>query len=175
MKEASMRRVYILLFASLCLVFIACGTTSRNVKFNEGYKCLAGTKIEVPPAINATGKNFEEIDVGKTLSEELVKALVNEGINADSSAPGNKLSLPCRITEYEPGDAFKRWLWPTYGSTVLNVNCELREAGKDNAVGTVEARHTVDAGGAYTIGAWKYIFTDLAKDLAKELKAKLPK
>lgn len=168
-----MQRVYVIFVASLCLLVIACGTTNRNVKFNEGYQCPAGAKIEVPSATNATGKNFEEIDIGKTLSEEFVKALVNEGINADSTAQGNKLSLPCRITEYEPGDAFKRWLWPTYGSTVLDVKCELRDIEKDKSVGTAEARHTVDAGGAYTIGAWKYIFTDLAKDIAKELKTKL--
>ncbi len=161
--------------ASLCLPFIACGTTNRNVKLNEGYRCPAGMKVEVPPATNATGKNFEQIDIGKTLSEELVKALVNEGINADSTAQGNRLSLPCRIAEYDPGDAFKRWLWPTYGSTVLDVKCVLREVETDKTVGTAEARHTVDAGGAYTIGAWKYIFTDLAKDITKELKTKLSK
>jgi hypothetical protein len=159
----------------LCLVFVGCGTTSRNVKLNDGYQATAGTKIEVPRAKNATGKTFEEIDVEKALSGELVAALIKEGLHADSNFQGSKLSLPCQITEYEPGDAFKRWLWPTYGSTVLNVKCELREIGSDKIVGTAEARHTVDAGGGYTIGAWKYIFADLAKDIVNELKGKLPK
>jgi len=171
-EGSPMRRVYVIFIAMLCLALIGCGTTNKNVKFNDGYQPAKGTRIEVPPAKNATGKTFEEIDVGKTLSEELVAALVKEGIHADSTVQGSKLSLPCQITEYEPGDAFKRWLWPTYGSTVLNVKCELRESGTDKVVGTAEARHTIDAGGAYTIGAWKYIFANLAQDIVKELKGK---
>ena len=169
------RRVHFFFFVISCLVLIGCGTTNRNVIFHEGYQPPVGTKIEVPSAANATGKTFEEIDIGKTLSEELVAALAKEGINADRAVQGSRLSLPCRITEYEPGDAFKRWLWPTYGSTVLNVTCEIREIESGKMVGTAEAKHTVDAGGAYTIGAWKYIFTNVAQDIAKELKGKLPK
>ena len=38
-----------------------------------------------------------------------------------------------------------------------------------------EARHTVDAGGGYTIGAWKSIFGNLSKDIAKEVKTTIQK
>ena len=161
--------------ALAAIVSAGCGSANRNVRFDDGYNCAAGTKVEVPPATNSTGKTFEEVDVAKALSEELAKALGNEGIYADDLYAGSRLKLPCQVTEYEPGSAFKRWLWPGYGSTVLAVKCELAEAGTDIVVGTADARRTVDAGGAYTIGAWKSIFVSLSEDVAKEIKTKLPK
>ena len=164
----------VVLMVVVGIVTAGCGTTNKNVKFNEGYQSAKGTKIEVPSAKNTTGKTFEEIDVEKILTEEIIKALGNEGISADNTYTGNRLLLPCRITEYEPGSAFKRWLMPGYGSTVLDVKCELHEQGHDEAVGVAEARHTVDAGGGYTIGAWKYIFSNLSKEIAKELKSMIP-
>ncbi len=162
-------------FVVLASLLAGCGTQTKNVKLEEGYQCPKDTKIEVPPAKNATGKTFAEIDVEKVLTEELIKALSEEGICADNVYTGYHLLLPCRIAEYQPGDAFKRWLMPGYGSTVLDVKCELLEHGNDKPVGTAEARHTVDAGGGYTIGAWKYIFGNLSKEIAKEVKAKIQK
>lgn len=170
------RHVNFLVVAVAVLIGLAgCGTTNRNVKFNEGYQITKDARIEVPPAKNTTGKTFTEIDVEKVFTEEITKALGEEGIWADSSYTGSRLLLPCQITEYEPGSAFKRWLLPGYGSTALAVKCELYEQGSANAVGIAEARHTVDAGGGYTIGAWKYIFNNLSKDIAKEIKTKIPK
>ena len=111
-----------LLFSAVVLmnVLAGCGTQSKNVKLEEGYRAPSDTRIEVPPAKNTTGKSFAEIDVEKVLTEELGKALAEEGIFADNTYAGPHLLLPCRIAEYEPGDAFKRWLMPGYGSTVLS-------------------------------------------------------
>lgn len=173
-----MRRAFALslpLVAALALLGSGCGSASRNVRFDEGYRCPPGARIEVPPAENATGRTFGEIDVGMRLSEELASALRAEGILAETSTAGeSRLRLPCKVAGYEPGSAFKRWLWPGYGSTVLDVKCEIRETATDRVVGSAEARHTVDAGGAYTAGAWKYIFRNLSADLAKAIKEKLP-
>lgn len=165
----------LVLVAVVGVATAGCGSTNKNVKFNEGYKCAKDTMIKVPLAKNATGKTFEGINVETALTEEMAKALGDEGIRADNTYTGNHLSLPCQITEYEPGSAFKRWLMPGYGSTVLQVKCDLLENGQDNSIGVVEARHTVNAGGAYTIGAWKYVFVNLSKDIAKEIKEKMQK
>ncbi len=165
----------LVLTAVVAIGMTGCGSATRNVKFNDGYQVAKETKIEVPPAKNATGKTFEELDVEKALTEGIISALGDEGILADNTYTGRRLLLPCRITEYEPGNAFKRWLMPFYGSTVLDVKCEVREIGSDNAVGVAEARRTVDAGGLYTVGAWKQIFNGLSTDIAKEIKTKMPK
>jgi len=68
-----------------------------------------------------------------------------------------KLVLNCKIIEYDKGNAFKRWLYPSWGITLLNIQCELKDRNK--VVGSARARHTVSAGGLYTIGAWKFIFS----------------
>ena len=77
------------------------------------------------------------------------------------------------IEEYVKGDAFQRWLVPGVGSTVLEVHAELREA--DRPVGAAAARRPADAGGGYTIGAWKSIFGQIAGDLTEDVSAQLRK
>ncbi len=79
--------------------------------------------------------------------------------------------LNSEIREYRPGSAFKRWLWPGYGSTILWVESVLREGHK--MIGEISTRHTVDAGGAYTAGAYQSIFGAVAEDIVADLKKKL--
>ena len=83
-----------------------------------------------------------------------------------------KLVLAADIVEYEPGDAFKRWLLPGWGATVLVVRGTLVDAEK-RAVGSVEAKRTVEAGGGYTIGAWETVFRDIANDIVTKLREQL--
>ena len=58
-----------------------------------------------------------------------------------------------------------------YGATELSVRCAVFKG--DEKVGNVFARRTVEAGGLYTVGAWKGVFETVAEDLVEELKAKL--
>lgn len=75
---------------------------------------------------------------------------------------------------YEPGNAFKRWLWPGYGSTVIKLHCELTDSTNHKVIGSVDALRTVSWGGGYSIGAWKTIFASVAKDVVSELRTKIP-
>jgi hypothetical protein len=63
-----------------------------------------------------------------------------------------------RIIEYDMGNAFKRWLLPTYGSTILNVHTDVIDLEKNEIVTYMEHKQTIAAGGLYSVGAWKYIF-----------------
>ena len=105
------------------------------------------------------------------MRDELEAKLRASGLFAGSTGGKQPLVISVRIVDYEPGDAFKRWLMPGYGSTVLSVECELRDGSKK--VATINARRTVDAGGGYTIGAWNTIFTTIAEDIVSSLKKKL--
>ena len=58
-----------------------------------------------------------------------------------------KMILTADIVQYEKGDAFKRWLVPGWGATVLVVRGALYESD-NRKVGSVDAKRTVDAGGA---------------------------
>ncbi len=60
---------------------------------------------------------------------------------------------------------------PGWGSTVLSIQCDLLDT--DRKVGTLDAKRTVDAGGGYTIGAWKNVFRQLALDVVQDMKDKI--
>jgi len=80
--------------------------------------------------------------------------------------------MDVNIIEYRMGDAFKRWLWPGYGSTILVIEANLLDA-EGNVDATAQANRSVDAGGGYTVGAWEKIFEDVAADLVSDLKASI--
>lgn len=58
-------------------------------------------------------------------------------------------------------------------SQTATCACQLRQDGQ--VVGTVDAKRTVSIGGAYTIGAWKIVFDNLAGDVVEDLRSKIPK
>ena len=115
----------------------------------------------------------ESIDLEQTLYSALEKRLKTEQLLTD--AQGEEfLILDAKIVEYAPGDAGKRWLLPGYGSTILSTHCELKEKNSGTLISEIQARRTVEAGGLYTIGAWKTIFNSVADDIVKEVnKAKI--
>jgi thioredoxin reductase len=160
------------MFAAVCA---GCGVANRTAKFDQGYTPKPGTKIQAGTVTNETGKTPGEIDVVKALSDELDKALEKKNLKWTSNIGGDYLVLPCKILEYEEGSAFKRWLLPGWGSTALSVHCDLTENTGGKTVGSVDARRTVDAGGLYTVGAWKTVFVDIAGDMATELEEKIVK
>lgn len=127
--------------------------------------------VEVGAVTNQTGHTFE-VNVEQLLTNALAEELRSENL-LWSGGESRRLVLMSSIVEYEEGDAFKRWLLPGWGSTVLTVRGDLKDG--ERLVGSVDARRTVSAGGVYTIGAWKSIFGDVAKDIVGELRTKIPK
>ena len=155
----------------LALLLVAgCGTVEHRVALEQQYVVQPGTKVEVGAVKNQTGKTFE-IDVQKMLADALGNALRERNLQWKGEATP-KLVLAADIVEYEAGDAFKRWLLPGWGATVLVVRGTLVDAD-NRTVGSVEARRTVEAGGGYTIGAWETIFRDVANDIVTRLREQL--
>ena len=151
----------------LALLLVAgCGTVEHRVALEQQYVVQPGTKVEVGAVKNQTGKTFE-IDVQKMLADALGNALRERNLQWKGEATP-KLVLAADIVEYEAGDAFKRWLMPGWGATVLVVRGTLVDAD-NRTVGSVEAKRTVEAGGGYTIGAWETIFRDVANDIVTRL------
>jgi len=159
---------FLLIFLSLLFMAVAtgCGTVQHKVDFKDKYTPPADTKIELGRVMNKTGEEFD-IDIRKMLTDSLAKTLKEKELYW-SSTDDHRLLLESNIIEYKKGDAFKRWLLPGWGTTVLIVRCDLVE--EDNSiVGSVEATRTVSIGGAYTIGAWKTVFDNLANDVVEDL------
>lgn len=157
-----------LLCASLLLA--GCGTVQHKVVLDESFIAKAGTKFEVQTVSNRTGQSFD-VDVEKMLRDALDVALKDKQL-AWVSGGGAKLSIDADIVQYEKGDAFKRWLLPGWGSTVLIVKATLVD-GERKSVGVVDAKRTVDAGGGYTIGAWEYVFQHIATDIVADLQERV--
>lgn len=139
----------------LGLVLSGCGAVSHEAILLNKYVPEPGSRIEVGKVTNATGQapkvDEQVVNIEQLLTDALTEKL-RRGDLLWAGGPDRKLVLITKIVEYEPGDAFKRWLLPGWGSTVVGVECELRDA--NDLVGTVRARRTVSFGGGYTIGAW---------------------
>jgi uncharacterized protein DUF4410 len=160
----------------LGLVLSGCGAVSHETSLLPNYVPEPGSRIEVGTVTNVTGQvpkvDDEVVNIEQLLTDALDKKLRGEDL-LWSAPPSRKLVLISKIVEYEPGDAFKRWLLPGWGSTVVSVEGELRDANR--LVGTVRARRTVSFGGGYTIGAWRTIFASIADDIVSELREKIRK
>jgi hypothetical protein len=162
------------LLGMLVLSSVGCGSVRHVSKYEPEFLPKADTRIEVGNVLNETGQTFD-IDVSKMFTDALSKVLEEEGLLYKGGSVSSQFLIESKLVEYEPGNAFKRWLLPGWGSTVLSVHCELKEIPSGKMMGYVDARRTVSIGGGYSIGAWRTIFGNLAEDVVDELKTKIPK
>lgn len=157
----------------LLTVLGACGTVQhqQTIKARLGAdKPFIISNIEVD---DVSGFKFpageDSIDLKQTLYSALEQRLKNEQLLTDAQGE-DFLILDAKIVEYAPGHAGKRWLFPGYGSTILSTYCELKEKKTGILISEIQARRTIEAGGLYTIGAWKTIFNSVADDIVEEIK-----
>ena len=168
-KQLPIKVILIFTIFLSVLLSVGCGAVKHSVDLQEDYAIKADAKIEVGEVTNGTGLTFD-IDIEKLLADALEESLREEKLL--STIPGEpKLIITSKIVEYKPGNAFKRWLLPGWGSTVLMIECDLMDANK--LIGSVKARRTVAIGGGFTIGDWKDIFRDVSKDVVKDLRKKI--
>lgn len=163
------------LFAILILAatwLVGCGSVEHRLDLKTGVTVDPSTKIQISKATNVSGQKFE-VDVEKLLADALAEKFKDENLLASGTDAGQSLLISSKIVEYDEGNAFKRWLMPGWGSTILTVESDLKQGS--TLVGTVHARRTVSMGGGYSIGAWKTIFGDLAEDIVTEVKTKISK
>ncbi len=160
-----------LLLCVLLLVLLAgCGTRRHEMVFEAGHTALpSDATYSVGTVLDQSGFVFPEdenrTDIAQSMEFSLVAALREEGMYKEEGA---SYSIDVRILEYEPGNAFGRWLLPGVGSTVLQATSRVGDS--EDVVGNIETRNTIDAGGASTINAWRTIFKDGAAEIVKELK-----
>lgn len=148
------------------LLVAGCGTVEHKIELDQQYSVKPGTKVVLGAVKNQTGQSFD-IDVEKMLGDAFSQALKDKNLEwTGGEVP--KLILTADIVQYDKGDAFKRWLVPGWGATVLVVRGALYESD-DRKVGSVDAKRTVDAGGGYTVGAWQTIFRNVADDVIVKL------
>lgn len=160
------------LFFSI-LALIGCGATQFDSQLPDTFTMIAGQTIEFSPIENVTGKTLE-IPVDQIFNKYMANLLKERKLLNLSPDPAF-LVLKTKLIEYEPGNAFGRWLLPGLGTTVCTVHAELLDKKTRALVGRMESRQTVSFGGAYSIGADKYICERAADDLIDEIDKKLGK
>ena len=123
---------------------------------------------------NITVKSTKEIeiDAAQLLKVALEDSLREKGLILDDPSQKDYYAISAQILDYDMGNAFKRWLMPGYGSTVLGVHTDVIDSDTGEVVTFMEHRQTIAAGGLYSVGAWENIFTTVANDITADLERK---
>jgi len=161
-------------YAIIVLLITSCGSVHHVAKFESDFSPKSNTSVEVGNTLNETGKTYD-IDIPKMFQNAMANALEKNNLHWTGNEDSEHIVIESKIIEYEKGNAFKRWLLPGWGSTVLSVQCDLKDNSSGKILGSVEARRTISIGGGYSIGAWETIFNNVAEDVVKEVLPKLGK
>lgn len=108
----------------------------------------------------------EDLDPKQAMRTALEAALTKANLL------GTEYKLKIEISEYEPGNAFARWVLPGLGGTYLRTRTYVQNAD-NGTVATIPVNRTVAAGGAFTIGAWRECFNEVAEEIVKILKQEM--
>lgn len=161
------------LFLVTCIsfLFVSCATPHKKggpvkvLTLNPDYKY----KIE---KVEVVEKEEHKVDATKMLWTALEKSLREKDLLWAESSKQNYYAISVQILDYDMGSAFKRWLMPGYGSTVLDVHTDVIDVDTGQKVSELEHRQTVAGGGLYSVGAWERIFNTAAKDIATDIERK---
>lgn len=130
--------------------------------------------IDLAGVTNASGRSFD-VNVEEAFRNAMRASLEEEKLLWKKGRSSDRFTLDLRLVEYRPGNAFQRWLLPGYGSTVLAVEGTVTDARSGIRTGTIRHERSVHFGGAYTVGAWSFIFDQVAADIARDLKVRIEK
>lgn len=158
------------LFVSAFLL-AACATTETQ-SFSKDPLVRPGSVVELGTVSIPPGKSYE-MDAANLMRNALQDALTEHGIAWQGEPDADRFLLEVIVDDYEPGNAFKRWLLPGYGATIVHVSGKLTDVSTGEVAGEIDHERGVYMGGGYTIGAWEKIFETVADDIATELENRI--
>ena len=153
--------------SSLFVVMLCSCAAQAPRPAGEAPALSANGKIDLR-AVRAATPAQDGVDATALLQGALRRELAERAVLWTSQPGSERFALDVDITRYEAGSAFKRWLLPGYGATVLSVRGTL-QASDGSPAGEFEHSRGVYAGGLYTVGAWQSIFDEVAADIARDL------
>jgi hypothetical protein len=104
-------------------------------------------------AVRAPTAKPAGIDVKALMTQSLNEALADAGNKWSGAPTQDHAKINVVVTNYQPGNAFGRWLLPGLGATVLAVEGSVIDSD-GSTLATIRDERGVYAGGAYSIGAW---------------------
>ncbi|UTF51796.1 DUF4410 domain-containing protein [Desulfomicrobium sp. ZS1] len=160
-----------LLFFFLFALAISTGCSTKS-QFNQ----VSDAQNQCPPYFSigeikdssnySPGKNDPAIEPSEMMRSALKNELTKKGYFAEKSE--NVSTINIEILNYAPGNAFARWLFPGAGASKLKIQTALVDC-KNIEIANIPIDRSIAAGGGYTIGAWEYVFTDVAERLVQDL------
>jgi len=155
-----MKRIAMFAVAAVFLCLAGCSVKTDIVRPDGAGMLPANAKFTVAPAVDASGYVFEDKGDAFSLSEAMTASLKQS--LGDRAQTGAAYVITTRIKEYAPGNAFARWVMPGAGTTKLSTESIITTA--DNIeVARIPVERSVGFGGAYTVGAWKHVFDEVAQ------------
>lgn len=159
----------------LCVIFAAllftfgCSTKGEYVAVQGAPAIEAGALFSPGEITDSTGFKFPEgetdtVDLREAMREALEKALREKGAIGD----GSPWTVNVDLVDYAPGNAFARWLMPGAGATKLKAVATVVDS-EGSRVATIPVERSIGFGGAYTVGAWRYVFDDVAREIVRLL------
>lgn len=130
----------------------------QKIKFESNKKIKIGD-------INLPSEDYK-IDVKAIFRTELEDALSEKGLLCISKQKSDCNILNIKVNSYEMGSAFKRWLLPGYGATILDVECEINNS-KGELIAIFEHNRSIGSGGVLTIGGSTTVIKKVSKDITK--------
>lgn len=165
----AMRNTVALLIPLLLLA--GCATTETQT-FSKDPLVRPGAVVELGSVGIAPDKSYD-IDAAGLMRAAMEEALAEHGIAWQGEPEADRFILNIVVDDYEPGNAFKRWLLPGYGATIVHVSGTLIDVSSGEVAGEIDHERGVYMGGAYSIGAWESIFGTIADDIATELENRI--
>jgi len=158
----------VLLLAIICPFLAGCGTKSSYIAAPNAPVVNPADGFKVGQVEDLSGFQFNPNDkdafsLKEAMSSALGSALARQGLM------GEGYSVNVNILAYAPGSAFARWLMPGAGATILSVEALILDKQGTQAAKIPVERH-ISAGGGFTVGAYKYIFEEVAQEIAALIK-----
>lgn len=161
----------ILTLLALAVAVSGCATTETQT-FKDDPLIRPGAKIELG-AVTVPPDSDYKIDVAGMMNAALVNSLAEHNIEWQGDPAADRFLLDIVVDDYEPGNAFKRWLLPGFGSTIVHVSGKLTDMSTGQIAGELDHERAIHAGGAYTIGAWQTVFKGIADDITTQLQNRI--
>jgi len=159
----------LLLFSLIAIAFAISGCSTRGTmtKVDNSIAIGYGARFQNISVENASGhvwkEGEEQIDLAKSLKDAIDVCLQKENMM------GNDYVIKTTIVHYDPGNAFKRWLMPGYGSTELTTRSEVYDK-ENKLIAVIPVERYVGFGGVFSIGAWKRVIDEVAAEIVNVLK-----
>jgi hypothetical protein len=169
-----MKKIVIIgLLFFLSIASVACSTKASFIPSPEFGQIAVGSKFSVGSVVDETGFSFspgdpDAIVLTDTMEQALKKALAVKDALLLEVPDEDHWTINVTLVAYAPGNAFARWVLPGLGETKLHVVANIVNK-EGNVAAKIPVERSIAAGGGYTIGAWKYVFDEVALTIASYL------